>query len=87
VNRDTDATPCFSRGSEATIAVVAGAAGAARYRIDVLQGTRRIARRTTTKTRLRLARVPATPLRIQVRAIGPDGIASNPRTTTIRRMR
>jgi len=61
--------------------------GAARYRIDVLRGKRRIVRRTTTKTRLRLSRVPAAALRVQVRAIGPDGFASPARSATIRRAR
>lgn len=61
--------------------------GAARYRIDVLRGKRRIARRTTAKTRLRIVRVPATSLRVQVRAIGPDGFASSARSVTVRRAR
>ncbi len=60
---------------------------ASRYRVDVLRGTRRIARRTTARTRLRLARVPATTLRVQVRAIGSDGFASAARSTVVRRAR
>lgn len=59
--------------------------GASRYRVDVLRGTRRIARRTTTKTRLRLVRVPATALRVEVRAIGPDGLVSPARRAAVSR--
>jgi hypothetical protein len=60
---------------------------ASRYRVDVLRGARRIARRTTAATRLRLARVPATALRVEVRAIGSDGLASAARPIVVRRAR
>jgi hypothetical protein len=73
-----------SRGLALSWSRVSGASG---YRVDVLRGSRRIARRTTKKTLLRLARVPETALRVEVRAIGPDGLTSPARSAAVRRSR
>jgi hypothetical protein len=56
---------------------------AARYRVDVLKGRRRVARRTTTGVRLRLRRVPAARLRVEVRALSVSGAASKPRVVRV----
>ena len=62
-----------------------GVRAAARYRVDVLKGRRRVARRTTAGTRVRLKRVPAARLRAQVRAVSPAGATSKPRAAKIPR--
>jgi Tol biopolymer transport system component len=56
---------------------------AARYRVDVLKGRRRVARRTVSATRLQLKRVPAARLRVEVRAASPSGALSPPGRTTL----
>jgi hypothetical protein len=56
---------------------------AARYRVDVLKGGRGVARRGTTGLRLRFKRVPATRLRVEVRAISVSGAASRPRAVKV----
>jgi hypothetical protein len=58
-------------------------AGVARYRVDVLSGRRLVASRTTTRTRLRFARAPAGRLRVEVRALSREGVASAPRAVAI----
>jgi Tol biopolymer transport system component len=58
-------------------------AAAARYRVDLLKGRRRVARRTVSGIRLRLKRVPAVRLRVEVRAISRQGAVSKPRGATI----
>jgi hypothetical protein len=61
--------------------------GAVRYRVDVLSGRRRVAGRTLTRTKLRLKRVPAGRLRVEVRAISREGAASAPAKATVRQRR
>ena len=62
----------------------ARAKGAARYRVDVLAGRRRVAHRTLGRTTLRLTRVPARRLRVEVRAISAERAASAPARATVR---
>jgi hypothetical protein len=60
---------------------------AAHYRVDVLRGGRRVARRRTTATRLRIKRVPAARLRVEVRAVSPGGGLSAPRRAAVAAVR
>ena len=61
--------------------------GTARYRVDVRKGTRRVARRRTTATRLRIKRVPAARLRVEVRGISAAGAESQASVAGVRRRR
>jgi len=58
-------------------------AAAARYRIDLFKGRRRVARRTIPATQLRLKRVPAARLRVEVRALSVAGTSSRPRVRKV----
>jgi hypothetical protein len=57
---------------------------AARYRVDVLKGRKRVARRTTSELRLRVKRVPAARLRVEVRALSAAGAISRPGRARVR---